>query len=75
MSRDNEMNASEALFGFMGWLTSRDEVTPNFSANHYAGEAANLVSVFCKENNLSDPRAGWENNLIHPTGECSGRAE
>lgn len=68
----NEMTASEALFGFMGWLTSRKEVTPNFSSRHDAANAAELVGQFCKENNLSDPRDGWENNLIHPSGECSG---
>jgi len=66
-----EMTASEALFGFMGWLTSRKEVTPNFSAKHDASEAANLIEQFCKENKLTDPRDGWEANLIHPSGECS----
>ena len=68
-----EMNASEALFGFMGWLTTRDEVTPSFSSHHDASEAAHLVDTFCRENNLNPPRDGWENNLIHPSGECSGR--
>jgi hypothetical protein len=24
-----------------------------------------------KENDLNQPRDGWENNLIHPSGECS----
>lgn len=68
---DNEMNASEALYGFMGWLTSRDEITPEFSAKHDASEAAQLIAEFSKENKLTDPRAGWETNLIHPSGECS----
>jgi len=59
---NNEMNASEALYGFMGWLTSRDEITPEFSASRDASE----VGQFCKENKLTDPRDGWETNLIHP---------
>lgn len=74
MSED-KMTASEALYGFMGWLTSREEVTPNFSSRHDASEAAVLVDVFCKENNLDDPRAGWTSNLTHPSGECSGAAK
>jgi hypothetical protein len=67
-----EMNAAEALYGFMGWLTSRDEVTPELSAKHDASIAAQLVDQFCKENKLTEPRDGWENNLVHPSGECSG---
>ena len=66
-----ELTASEALYGFMGWLTSRREVTPEFSAKHDAAPAAELVNQFCIENKLPDPRNGWENNLIHPSGECS----
>lgn len=74
MSED-KMNASEALYGFMGWLTSRDKVTPELSARHDAGIAAQLIEEFCKENNLNEPRDGWHNNLIHPSGECSGKTE
>jgi len=70
---DNEMTASEALYGFMGWLTSRYKVTPELSAKHDAGIAAQLVGEFCEENKLSIPRDGWENKLIHPSGECSNR--
>ena len=70
----DKLTASEALYGFMGWLTSRDEVTPNFSARHDASEAALLVSEFCEKNGLSDPGKGWENNLTHPDGTCSGPA-
>ena len=29
---------------------------------------------FCKENNLTEPRDGWDNNLINPNGKCSGPA-
>jgi len=67
-----EMSASEALFGFMGWLTSRQEVTPELSAKHDASIAAQLIEQFCNENKLTPTRDGWENNLIHPSGECSG---
>ncbi len=61
----NEMNASEALYGFMGWLTTREQVTPEFSLRHDASEGARLVAEFCKRNKLTEPREGWQNNLIY----------
>ena len=62
----DKLSASEALFGFMGWLTSfKNPVT--FSGSHEAGIAAELVDEFCKANNLSKPRDGWYLNLVHPT--------
>jgi hypothetical protein len=65
------LSASEALFGFMGWLTTRDaEVT--FSEHHDAGVAVDLVSEFCKVNNLKDPSSGWDKNLTHPTKIIGG---
>ncbi len=69
----SNMSASEALFGFAGWITTRNtEVVA--SAHHDAGVWAQLVVQFCYENKLTDPREGWENNLVHPSGECSGAA-
>lgn len=68
-----KMIPSEALYGFAGWLTSRDEAV-TASAYHNAAVWAELVDTFIKENNLEQPRDGWENNLIHPSGECSGKA-
>lgn len=67
------MTASEAVYGFAGWLTCRAEKTV-MSSSDDAAPIADLVAKFCKENKLDDPRNGWENNLIHPSGECSGRA-
>ena len=67
----DKMIASEALYGFCGWLTSREEKTV-MAANEDAAPIANLVAAFCKENKLSDPKDGWSDNLIHPDGECSG---
>lgn len=59
------LSGSEALFGFMGWLTSRNkEVT--FSGHHEASEAAILVQVFCDENKLPEPRNDWHIHLVHP---------
>jgi hypothetical protein len=62
---NNILSASEALYGFMGWLTTREEVSI-FSANDNAGEAARLIDMFCKTNNLESPRDGWEKNFEFP---------
>lgn len=69
----DKLTASEAVYGFAAWLTCREEKTIMGSTCD-AAPIAKLVDVFCKENNLKDPRDGWQNNLIHPSGECSGIA-
>ena len=69
----DKLTAAEAVYGFAGWLTCRKEKTV-MSSSDDAAPIANLVAEFCSENGLPDPREGWENNLIHPTGECSGPA-
>jgi len=58
----NELTASEALFGFCGWLTTRKIVTKMSSKNN-AAIIADLIKQFCKKYNLSDPRNGWEKKL------------
>lgn len=70
---NDNLTAAEAVYGFAAWLTCRDEPTV-MSSTDDAAPIADLVAQFCKENNLADPRDGWENNLIHPSGECSGPA-
>lgn len=52
------LSASEALYGFMGWLTGRDKRVC-FSTKDDASPAAELVNQFCKHNNLPEPREGW----------------
>jgi hypothetical protein len=61
----DKLSASEALYGFVGWLTTRNEPI-TMSASDDAGKAADLVSEFCKVNTLAEPREGWEHNLFHP---------
>ena len=57
------LNASEAIFGFAGWLTTRDEKTV-MSASDDAGHVVQLIKEYCRANNLEDPREGWEKKLI-----------
>lgn len=60
-----ELSGSEALFGFMGWLTSRPDVV-TLSSNHDAGIAADLIKEFAEANDLSDPRELWDKLLVQP---------
>lgn len=69
--RMDKLNASEALYGFGGWLTTRGEAI-TISAQHDASVMAELVNEFCKVNELSEPRDGWDKNLIHPPDKPSG---
>lgn len=61
----DEMTASEALFGFCAWLTSQN-VPVVMSSSHECGSIAGLISTFCKENKLSEPREDWDRRLKHP---------
>lgn len=61
-----EMTGSEAVYGFVAWLTTRDAPI-TFGAAFDATLASELVDKFCKTNNLTDPREDWTDRLIHPT--------
>lgn len=60
-----EMSASEAIFGFCGWLTSRKKKTVMSSSDNCGG-IADLIQTFCEINNLTEPREDWTDNLTHP---------
>lgn len=59
------LSASEALFGFAGWLTTRTERTV-MSSKDDAAVAADLVGEFCEANQLAEPRGKWAESLVHP---------
>ena len=61
----DKLNASEALYAFGAWLTTRDE-SITMSGHDDAAPVAEVISLFCEENNLSDPRPGWEKNISFP---------
>lgn len=56
---------AEALFAFMGWLTSRDPVAGPFSSRHNASQGADLVAEYARIQGWEDPRPGWQ-HLIKP---------
>ena len=60
-----ELSASEALFGFTGWLTARNKRVVA-SAHDDAAVWAELVKEFCERNNLTEPRENWHKNLTNP---------
>lgn len=62
----DKLSASEALFGFMGWLTSL-ETPVTFSGHHEASIGAELVDEYCKANGLAEPREGWHLNIVQPS--------
>lgn len=68
MTDKKGLSPSEALYGFVAWLVSRDEVT-TFSGHHNPFPAADRVAEFCQANNLSDPEDGWQKKLARPNGE------
>lgn len=68
-----KLSASEALFGFVGWLTTRKEPTVLSSATTI-DKAPALVDAFCRENDLEPPRDRWPVLLRHPTEEAKPSA-
>ncbi|MDY6833797.1 MAG: hypothetical protein SVY53_03235 [Chloroflexota bacterium] len=60
-----ELSASEALVGFCGWLTTREENTIMSAADDCA-PIVELIKEFCEVNQLADPRDDWHKHLIHP---------
>jgi len=60
-----EISASEALFGFMGWLTSRQPPV-TFSSTHGASIAVELIEEWSTANALAAPRDDFHLHIEHP---------
>ncbi len=63
-----KMITSEALYGFCGWLTTREERIV-MSASDDAGVVAELIKEFSEANDLAEPRPGWEKCFISPNSK------
>lgn len=61
-----ELSASEALFGFGAWLTSRKKVAGPFSAKHLIPPMVGLITEFIKANRLKDPGKFYPHNFTMP---------
>jgi len=65
-----EISASEALYGFGGWLTTRDEPI-TMSAHDNAAIVAELIDEYIQKQELKEPKDHWEDQLKE---ELIGRA-
>ena len=59
------MNSSEALFGFMAWLTTRKEVL-SIGSSEDCSPFPELIAEFCKVNRLPAVRENYSDLLTHP---------
>ena len=59
------LNAAEAVYGLLGWLTSRHEVT-TLSSTHDSCVGVELAQQFIDANKLGDVSSAWPRNLTHP---------
>lgn len=60
-----ELTPSEALYGFIGWLTAREE-SITMGAKHEAATPAYILNEFCKANNLEAPRESYARFVVRP---------
>lgn len=58
------LNPSEAVYGFVAWLTTRKEQTILSSSNDCA-PVCDLIKKFCIANQLPGVSENWPNHLIH----------
>lgn len=65
LNGEQQLNASEAVIGFAGWLTSRP-TTVTWGADHEADSAAQAVEEFTKANGLPAVRDDYTTRLKIP---------
>ncbi len=63
--KNSKITATDALFGFGAWLTTRKEPV-TFSYKHNAGAMVDLISQYLKTNNLPDVSKHYPDNLQMP---------
>jgi hypothetical protein len=67
MEGNHALTPAEALYGFMGWLTTRDRPV-TLSRRDDAAAGADLVAEFCKTQGLGDvSREDWH-KFLNPMG-------
>lgn len=72
--RVETLSASEAVMGFLAWLTTRDRVT-TLSAKHNAAPAVDLYEEFIKANGLMTCRDEFADYLKFPPATPTPRKE
>ena len=56
------ISASEALYAFCGWMSNMKNPVV-FSREHQPCRVADFIEEFCRQNNLPEPREGWDKKL------------
>ncbi len=64
------LSPSEAVYGVLAWLTSR-ETPVTMSSKHDAAVVAQIAQTFCETNNLEPVKDDYHTRLIHPSGEVA----
>jgi len=64
-SSPQTLSASEALWGFVGWITAADKKLVA-SCKHDAATWARLVDEFARVNRLPNPEPGWPSRVKYP---------
>jgi hypothetical protein len=64
----DQISASEAVFGFASWLVTRKEIVNLNSAEDAESVFVELITKFCKANNLMSPRKNFLSHLTFPKG-------
>lgn len=64
----NHLSAAEAVYGFVAWLATRNQII-RMGPSYDCAPVAQCVREFCETNSLGDPRDGWEKNLTHPNSD------
>lgn len=59
------MHPTDALYGFAGWLTLREE-TLEVGINHNAGPIAELVKEWAEHNGIPDVSPEYPNTFKQP---------
>jgi len=65
-----QMSQSETLYGFMAWLTTRQEPL-HIGWEYDCAPVPVLIDAFCKANGLKSPRENWEENYKVPVNSDS----
>lgn len=62
---DDKLSGSEAIYGFVSWLSTRKEEI-KIGSHNVVPPLPELIQLFCDTNNLDKPQERWVKNLTHP---------
>ncbi len=64
------LSGSEALYGFMAWLTTNGD-NYRIGPKEDCAVWPTLIEEFCKTNHLHEPREQWAELLTHPVKKAA----